>query len=163
MTKSVSLALILICALFTTSLLAQTSADERAILTTVDKFFAALGDRDREGLEAVLVADSLNISSSVTGDGATRFSSRNYQELLSALSRPGAEQALERYWDETVLVRRDIAIFWAPYDFHVGAEFSHCGVDSFQLIKRDGSWLITNLSWTIERENCAPSPLGPVQ
>ena len=68
---------------------------------------------------------------------------------------------LERAWNPTILIRRDIATFWAPYDFHVNGSFSHCGIDSFQLIKQQGQWFLTNLSWTVERENCEVSPLGP--
>ena len=141
---------------------AQSDADEAAILHTVDAFFAALANRDRESLEALTIPGSLNISVSVEADGSVRFSNRNHDELIAALSSPSANKPLERYWDATVLVRGDIAVFWAPYDFHVGSQFSHCGIDSFQLIRRQGKWLLSNLSWTSEREACPESPLGPI-
>jgi hypothetical protein len=98
----------------------------------------------------------------VGSDGASSFGTRNHEQLIAALSRSGGARALERYWDATVLIQGDIAVFWAPYDFHVGGEFSHCGIDSFQLVRQQGKWLLSNLSWTLERENCPPSPLGPV-
>ena len=81
--------------------------------------------------------------------------------MVSVLTRPG-RLAIERAWDETILIQGSIAIFWAPYDFHVDGEFSHCGVDSFQLIKKGDKWLITNASWTREIEKCQKSPLGPL-
>ena len=154
--------LFVLCILFVPSIYAQSDRDEIAILSTIDSFFAALANRDRESLEALTVPGSLNISTSVEADGTSRFSSRNYDELIAVLSSPSANKPLERYWDATVLVRGDIAVFWAPYDFHVGSEFSHCGIDSFQLIRQHGKWLISNLSWTIERDACPQSPLGPV-
>lgn len=162
MLKSQINLLFVLCIVLTPSAQAQSDQDEAAILSTIDAFFAALSNRDRENLEALTVPGSLNISASVEADGTSRFSSRNYDELIAALSSPSANKPLERYWDATVLVRGDIAVFWAPYDFHVGSQFSHCGIDSFQLIRRQGKWLITNLSWTSERDACPESPLGPV-
>ena len=85
----------------------------------------------------------------------------SYDEVVSALTRPG-RNAKERSWDETVLIQGNIAVVWTPYDFHVDGVFSHCGIDSFQLIKQDGQWLISNSSWTLETENCPASPLGPI-
>ena len=85
---------------------------------------------------------------------------QNYKQLLDNLGGEGPA-LLERVWNPTILIRRDIATFWAPYDFHVNGVFSHCGIDSFQLIKRQEKWFLTNLSWTVERENCEDSPLGP--
>lgn len=160
MVKSGKNLLFVCCIVLSPFACAQSHPDEASILATVDAFFGALANRDRESLEALTVPGSLNISANVEADGTSRFSSRNYDELITVLSSPSANKPLERYWDATVLVRGDIAVFWAPYDFHVGSEFSHCGIDSFQLIRRQGKWLITNLSWTREREACPESPLG---
>ena len=140
---------------------AQSAADERAILETVDQFFAGLAQRDRGLLASITIQGSLNISTSVTASDDQRIRIQNYTQLLNNLGGGDGPALLERYWDPTVLVQRDIAVFWAPYDFHVAGQFSHCGIDSFQLIKRDGQWLLTNLSWTVERTGCEPSPLGP--
>ena len=136
-------------------------ADEQQIISVVEKFFTALGNSDREALLAVTVPGSLNISTSAAPDGGTRLSTLDYEGMITALSRSRATP-LERYWDATVLVQGSIAVFWAPYDFHVAGEFSHCGIDSFQLVKQDGQWLLSNLSWTRETENCPVSPLGPI-
>lgn len=139
---------------------AQSNTDEQAILNTVDQFFTALAERDRQLLASITVQGSLNISTSMSTNDDQRIRIQNYTQLLNNLSSEGPA-LLERYWDPTVLIQRDIAVFWAPYDFHVNGEFSHCGIDSFQLIKRGDRWLLTNLSWTVERTGCAESPLGP--
>ena len=162
MHKTLSATLLLLCCFCAGPLLAQQPNDEAAVLHTVDAFFLALGARDKAALEALTFPGSLNISVNMGSDGANSLGIRNYEQLIAALSRPGGAQALERYWDATVLIQGDIAVFWAPYDFHVDGEFSHCGIDSFQFIRQQGEWLISNLSWTLERENCPVSPLGAV-
>ncbi|MDP6650877.1 MAG: nuclear transport factor 2 family protein [Gammaproteobacteria bacterium] len=136
--------------------------ERQAILAVADAFFEALANRDRAGLEAILVPGSLNIATSQSANGETNYSIRDYQEMVSSLSRPGGSRT-ERYWDATVLIRGNIAVFWAPYDFHVEGAFTHCGIDSFQLVKRQGQWLLSNLSWTIEPSGCSESPLGPLR
>ena len=137
------------------------SDDRAAILETVQKFFDSIEFRDRQLLESILVPNSLNISARELDDGEAQFNVMSYDEVVSALTRPG-RNAKERSWDETVLIQGNIAVVWTPYDFHVDGVFSHCGIDSFQLIKQDGQWLISNSSWTLETENCPASPLGPI-
>ena len=135
--------------------------DRAVILETVQKFFDSIEFRDKQLLESILVPNSLNISARELDDGEAQFNVMSYDEVVTALTRPG-RNAKERSWDETVLIQGNIAVVWTPYDFHVDGVFSHCGIDSFQLIKQDGQWLISNSSWTLETENCPASPLGPI-
>ena len=145
------------------SIISFSQSDDRAlILETVQKFFDSIEFRDRQLLESILVPNSLNISARELDDGEAQFNVMSYDEVVTALTRPG-RNAKERSWDETVLIQGNIAVVWTPYDFHVDGEFSHCGIDSFQLIKQDGQWLISNSSWTLETENCPASPLGPIE
>ena len=139
---------------------AAQSSEEQAVRNTVNQFFRALAERDRALLTSITLPGSLNISTSVSNQGATEIRIQNYKQLLDNLGGEGPA-LLERVWNPTILIRRDIATFWAPYDFYVNGAFSHCGIDSFQLIKRQDQWFLTNLSWTVERENCEVSPLGP--
>ena len=144
------------------SIISFSQSDDRAlILETVQKFFDSIEFRDRQLLESILVPNSLNISARELDDGEAQFNVMSYDEVVTALTRPG-RNAKERSWDETVLIQGNIAVVWTPYDFHVDGVFSHCGIDSFQLIKQDGQWLIRNSSWTLETENCPASPLGPI-
>jgi len=136
------------------------SSEEQSVQNTVNQFFQALAERDRALLARITLPGSLNISTSVSNQGTGQIRIQNHEQLLDNLGREGPA-LLERAWNPTILIRRDIATFWAPYDFHVNGAFSHCGIDSFQLIKRQGQWFLTNLSWTVERENCEVSPLGP--
>jgi hypothetical protein len=51
-------------------------------------------------------------------------------------------------------------VFWAPYDFYIDGEFSHCGVDVFDLIQLEGQWKLANSMYTVIRNDCPKSPLG---
>lgn len=80
----------------------------------------------------------------------------------SYLAQVGQRQGLvERMWNPTVMIHKDLATVWAPYDFHRDGTFSHCGVDVFLLARDKGRWKILSAAYTVEPKGCAASPLGP--
>lgn len=161
--KKIALRLIFIAILpLASNANAQDENDEAAVLATMDHFFAALAASDREGLEETTIPGSLFISATVDRDGNESVNINTREALVTSLSNPGSKR-IERYWNPTLLVQENIAAFWAPYDFHIDGEFSHCGIDSFQLFKMEGEWLIGSSSYTRETAGCPQSPLGPIQ
>jgi hypothetical protein len=52
---------------------------------------------------------------------------------------------------------------WAPYDFHLDGKLSHCGIDSFGLVRGADGWRIAGISYTVQKTGCAPSPPGNVK
>ena len=48
------------------------------------------------------------------------------------------------------------------YDFYVGPDFSHCGVDVATMMQTEAGWKIVALSWTrLQPPACALHPDGP--
>ncbi|MDB2443831.1 nuclear transport factor 2 family protein [Gammaproteobacteria bacterium] len=137
------------------------SDDEKLVRATAEQFFLAIETKDRALLESIMVPGSLNISTQELQNDQAKITTLNYASMIDLLTGAGNEKK-ERAWDETILVRGHIAVYWAPYDFHIDQKFTHCGIDSFQLIKKEGRWLISNASWTRETLNCPTSPLGPI-
>jgi hypothetical protein len=43
-----------------------------------------------------------------------------------------------------VLIRGPIAVVWGEYEFWTDGQFSHCGVDSVDFVKIDGTWKVAN-------------------
>ena len=70
---------------------------------------------------------------------------------ISTLKKDSAD---ERITFETVKVDDGLAIAWTPYKFYYAGNFSHCGVNSFQLIRVNGNWRIQYLIDTRRRINC---------
>jgi hypothetical protein len=49
-----------------------------------------------------------------------------------------------------------------PYDLYRGDAWSHCGVDTFTLMKSEGHWRVAALIYTIEQPPaCRKHPAGP--
>ena len=75
------------------------------------------------------------------------------------LAETTEEEWIERWTgDPTVMIRGPIAVVWGEYEFLVDGDFSHCGVDSIDLVKVDGDWKIANWMWTVEEDGCATDP-----
>ena len=47
-----------------------------------------------------------------------------------------------------------IATAWVPYEFWIEDEFSHCGIDVFNLFEVDGEWKIISMAYNVEKANC---------
>ena len=137
------------------------SDDKELVRATAEQFFLAIETKDRALLESILVPGSLNISTQALENDEIKITTLNHASMIDLLTSAENDKK-ERAWDETILVQGHIAVYWAPYDFHINQEFSHCGIDSFQLVKKDGRWLISNASWTRETLDCPTSPLGPI-
>jgi hypothetical protein len=55
---------------------------------------------------------------------------------------------------DVVKVDGPLAIAWTPYKFYAAGKFSHCGVNSFQLVRFDGVWKIQYIIDTRRRTGC---------
>jgi hypothetical protein len=60
----------------------------------------------------------------------------------------------ERISFETIRIDGPLAIVWTPYKFYFNGQFSHCGVNSFHLVRLNGSWKIHFLIDTRRKEPC---------
>ena len=128
---------------------AAEASEEKAVLAVVQKFFDALAARDADAMRAVLTPEGRYYS---VRDGAVAGAS--HAELAARLPA-GKEKLLERMRNPRVTIRRGIAAVWTEYDFHRDGKFSHCGVDSFNLVKMPEGWRIAGLIYTVEPQGCS--------
>ena len=77
------------------------------------------------------------------------------KEFADAISKIAKGDAEERIQFDVVKIDDNLAIVWAPYSFYYKGKFSHCGVDSFQLVRINGTWKIQYLIDTRRKDGCA--------
>jgi hypothetical protein len=132
--------------------------EEAAVIAVVQQFFDAMAAKDVDAFRATMMPDALVYAAPVP---AGQLGGRNAAADIEWLATT-TDWLLERMWDPDVRVHGRIAMLWTPYDFWHNGEFSHCGIDIFTLVKTEaGEWKISSAVYTVEREGCAPSPLGP--
>ena len=134
------------------------NAQETA-LGSVETFFDAMANNDWDRAATVMVHDAVLYGYRMQ-DGQVWLSRMTVAEYLESMAQRD-DQLLERIWDVEVLEHNRLATVWTPYDFWLNGEFSHCGTNSFSLIRDESGWRIAGVVYSIETETCKPSPLGP--
>jgi len=135
----------------------QTDHELNAVMSVVNDWIETLetGDLSRR---AELTIDGATIQRVVEQDDGSFELSMRVRHIDTTAVQNSVQ--IERYWDEQVLISDRIAVFWAPYDFWIDGEFSHCGTDVFDLVKSENEWKLSSMMYTIQRSDCPESPLG---
>ena len=74
--------------------------------------------------------------------------------FVRAVGTPHAKIWDERISFANVLIDENLASVWTPYEFYLGGTFSHCGYNSFQLVKLADGWKIAHVIDTRRKEKC---------
>lgn len=61
----------------------------------------------------------------------------------------------ERHRSPTGIIRGNMALVWAPYEFQINGATTHRGIDVFSLARIDGAWKVSNSMWTVEPDACS--------
>jgi hypothetical protein len=133
--------------------------EEKAVIAAVEQFFRALETRDTDLARNILLPEGVVFSIREQG-GEKSIRATSHEQIIDSFAS-STEKMLERIWDPKTLIHKEIAVVWTKYDFHREGKFSHCGVDAFNLIKTPEGWKIAGILYTVEKEGCEESPLGP--
>ena len=127
-------------------------SEQEAILAVVDRFMHAVTSDDLKLMAEIQVAEGMTFVDRPL-EGVRRIVARPNSYWVDP-ARKSTDSYRERYWNPTVLVRGQIAVVWTPYEFWRNGKTSHCGIDTFDLVKIDGRWRVGNSMWTVEPDAC---------
>jgi len=160
MSRKNLLCLVLLSFLHATNASAEDSERE-AVLALMDQAFEAVGSGDPDDLRAIQLAEGTSLSFRSRADGEPGELEMRIatNEALVASGTDDDHEYVERWSGKPkVMIRGPIAVVWGEYEFWIDGEFSHCGIDSVDLVKVDADWKIANWMWTVEKNHC---PTGP--
>lgn len=130
-----------------------TDPAHQAVLAPVNAVFAALATRDADGLDVHFdPAAQLTVVHETAG-APGRVTHLTWQQFAGGL-QPGPEKLEEALIEPTIAIDGDIAMVWSEYVFRVDGHVSHCGVDHFGLVRTEGAWKITSLTWNQRTNGC---------
>jgi hypothetical protein len=90
----------------------------------------------------------------VDKDGNTAVSQSKVANFVSFVGKQAKGAADEQIVFETIKIDGALAVVWTPYRFVFNGTFSHCGVNSFTLVKLNGAWKINYIIDTRHKDNC---------
>ena len=131
--------------------LAQSAED--TVKATINQLFTAMKESDSAKLRDAF-ADSAILQTIGNRAGKTVVRSETVQRFASSINSLPKGAADERITFGTIKIDGPLAMVWTSYQFYFQEKFSHCGVNSFQLVRMDGKWKIQYLIDTRRKENC---------
>ena len=130
---------------------AQSAKDN--VIATVKQFFEAMKNADTAVLKSTLTDNA--ILQTIKKDGTkTIVGNEDIKAFIDFVGHQKAGDADEQIKIEFVNSDGPLATVWTPYQFFYKGKFSHCGINSFQLVRLDAGWKIQYIIDTRKREGC---------
>lgn len=134
--------------------MATAQSDEEGVKAAINTFFHGMRKGDSAMLRSSLAPAALLQTVTKNKEGKTGVATENLDAFIAFIAKPHTEAYDEQITFETIKIDGPLAMAWTPYKFYVGTKFSHCGVNSFQLIKMEGEWKIQYIIDTRRKEGC---------
>ena len=148
---AVTLGLTSIALSISTAVEAQTPAEE--VRKVVDALFDAMRAGDSTAVRSVFTPDAqLHSTGFREGEAYRRASPAD--RFIAAVGTPHEETWDERIWDVEVRVDDALATVYTRFAFYLDDEFSHCGVNAFQLHRTTEGWKIFHIADTRREDRC---------
>lgn len=133
--------------------LAQTS-ESNEVQQTIDRLFEGMIKSDSSMVASAFKSDAIMQTVRNHEDGSVSIANGELSRFLSDIHRAEPGVLNEKLNGYEIKIDGDLASAWTPYEFYVGETFSHCGVNSFQLLNTDDGWKIFHIVDTRRRANC---------
>jgi len=133
---------------------AAQSAEENAVLATVQRLFDAMRTKDTAAFRDIFEPSARLVGMRTRQNGEQVVQVLPWERFGAFMASDQRGPWIERAWSPEVRVRGSLATVWAEYDFHFGQTPSHCGVDAVQLLKTPAGWKIVSIADTYEPTGC---------
>ncbi|WP_340588866.1 nuclear transport factor 2 family protein [Erythrobacter alti] len=128
------------------------ASSEAEVALVVSGFMDGLAAKDAVAMSA-LALDTAYLAFVRPGEQGDAARTMPLANAIIALAETVPEIS-EPIRETVVMVDGPVAMVWAPYDFYVDGEHSHCGVNIFSLLRRDDNWRIASVVYSYLPENC---------
>lgn len=132
---------------------AQNKAED-SVKIAVNNLFDGMKAGDAAKVKAAF-ADSATLQTiGKDKEGRTVIRNQQVAGFAEFVGKQKAGAADERIVFESIRIDGPLASVWTPYKFYYNGQFSHCGVNSFQLVRLNGEWKIQYLIDTRRKDGC---------
>ena len=132
----------------------QAQTTEDSVKTVVNALFEAMKTGNEQALRDCFSDSAILQTITNNKNGEKIIRTEQVSQFAMSVSKLPKGAADERIVFETVRIDGPLAIVWTPYKFYYNGQFSHCGVNSFHLVKLNGNWKIHFLIDTRRKEPC---------
>jgi hypothetical protein len=143
------------CFLFMTSVSvgvnAQSATD--SIKTAVNNLFTAMKTADTVLLKKCFSPNAV-MHTIQNNKGVIKVVDETVTDFVGFVGKETVGAADEQIVFESIKIDGAMATVWTPYKFYYKGQFSHCGVNSFQLVRLAEGWKIQYIIDTRRKQGC---------
>ncbi len=115
---------------------------EKAIKAVINQFFEGLEKGDTALLKSTCTSQPILQTYMADRDGKWQVFTEDFNEFVTFVGTPTKDKYKEQIEFDAVLSEASLASVWTPYRFYLNGKISHCGTNSFQLVKMEEGWKI---------------------
>ena len=127
---------------------------EKAIKATINRFFDGMEKGDTALLKSACAPGMILQTYMADKEGKMEVYTETFADFLAMVGAPSTDQYDERIKFEGIYAEKSLASAWTPYSFYINGKRSHCGTNSFQLIKTAQGWKIQYIIDTRRKQGC---------
>jgi hypothetical protein len=146
--------LILLTATIFISTITMAQSAEDSVKAVVNQLFTAMKGANAAMLKEAFADSAVLQTIRRKQDGTFFVQDEKVSDFVEQIGKAKKDSLDERITFETIKIDGPLAIAWTPYKFYYAGNFSHCGVNSFQLVRINGRWKIQFLIDTRRRQGC---------
>ena len=136
------------------SAIVNAQSAEDSVKTVINKLFEAMKTGDAALLKSTFADSAILQTIGRSKEGNVVIQNEVVADFIDFVSKQPKGAADERIVFDMIKIDGPLAIVWTPYKFYFNGTFSHCGVNSFQLVKINNDWKIQYLIDTRRRKGC---------
>lgn len=146
--------LIAILALFFLPLCSIAQSDKAQVQTIIEQLFEGMRAKNMEAITNSFSAEAI-MQTIAPVESGFQVNNGSVTDFVKRIGETPVEINLdERILEYEIRIDGPMATAWTPYEFYVNGDFSHCGVNSFQLVKFAQGWKIVYIIDTRRKEPC---------
>jgi Putative lumazine-binding len=132
---------------------ARAQKEEKAIKDVINRFFDAMASGDTATLKATCTETPVFQTFMKDKDGNLQVYTEDFNDFIKFVGSPSQDKFKEELKFEAIHAEMSLASVWTPYTFYLNGKVSHCGTNSFQLVKTAEGWKIQYILDT-RRKGC---------
>ncbi|MEP0711559.1 nuclear transport factor 2 family protein [Algoriphagus sp.] len=148
-------ALVLVVFAFIFAIPGFSQTEEDAVKAVIESLFDGMRAKNTAQIADVFSETAIMQTIETTGETGSVKAGSVADFVKGIGNLPATMNLDERITDYQINIDGPMATAWTPYEFYANEKFSHCGVNSFQLVKMAEGWKIVYIIDTRRKEGCS--------
>lgn len=148
-----AIAVVMFCCVLSISSVAQSNDDAKAVKGVIDSLFSEMAASNPPAIVALQMPESKLVAIARGKDGKNQIHYYSAEAFSKFFTKKDANIEEKMYSPKTE-IDGDAAMYWGRYVFFVDGKISHCGLNTFHLVRTTDGWKIAGAASTIDPTSC---------